>query len=81
MEFKYPNSKKLYLTVEILQLLNKYNCTYNETDEILLLATAEIKQQRENKEYTTVSDFINGNKTRCVDNEVIKPLNHVEPYC
>ena len=81
MEFKYPNSKKLYLTVEILQLLNNYGCTYNEAEEILSLITAEIKQQCENKEYTTVSDFINGNKTRCVDDKIIQPLNHVEPYC
>ena len=81
LEFKYPNSKKLYLVVEISQLLNRYDCTYNEAEEILSLMTAEIKQQRENKEYETISDFINSNKTRCVDDEIIKPLNHVEPYC
>ena len=81
MEFRYPNSKKLYLTVEISQLLNRYGCTYNEAKEILSLIAEESKQQRENNEYETMTDFINGNKTRCVDNEIIKPLNHVEPYC
>lgn len=81
MKFKYPNSKKLYLTAEISQLLYKHNCTFNEADEILFLITNEIKQQRENKEYDTINDFINGNKTKCVDNDIIEPLNHVEPYC
>lgn len=81
LEFEYPNSKKLYLVVEISQLLNRYDCTYNEADEILSLITDEIKQQRENKEYDTVSDYCNNNKTRCVNNDVIQPLNHVEPYC
>lgn len=81
LEFKYPDSKKLYLTVEISQLLNRYGCTYNEAEEILSLITDEIKQQRENKEYATVSDYIYGNKTRCADDEPVQPLNHVESYC
>lgn len=81
LNFKYPNTKKLYLAIEISQLLHKYECTYNEADEILELITSEIKQQREDFEYDTLDDYINGNKTRCVDNEVIQPLNHVEPYC
>lgn len=81
LEFKYPNSKKLFLTVEISQLLYKYSCTYNEADEILKLITDEIKQQREDKEYNTVDDFLKGTKNCCVDHEVIQPLNHVEPYC
>ena len=81
LEFEYPNSKKLYLVVEISQLLNNYGCTYNEAEEILSLITAEIKQQRENKEYATVSDYYSGNKTRCVDDEIVQRMNHVEPYC
>lgn len=81
LQFEYPNSKKLYLVVEISQLLNNYGCTYNEAEEILSLITAEIKQQRENKEYATTSDFINSNKTRCVDDEIVQRMNHVEPYC
>lgn len=81
LKFKYPNSKKLYLIVEISQLLYKYDCTFNEAEEILSLITGEIKQQRENKEYATVSDYYNGNKTKCADNDIIQPLNHIEPYC
>lgn len=80
MDFKYPYSKKLYLAVEISQLLYKYNCTYNETDEILQLITDEIKQQRENKEYDTVYDYFKKMKTCCVDHEIITPLKHIEPY-
>ena len=80
MDFKYLNSKKSYLAVEITQLLYKYGCTYNETDEILQLITNEIQQQRENKEYDTVDDYFNGIKRLHVDDEIISPLNHVEPY-
>lgn len=32
-------------------------------------------------EYDTTLDYINGNKTKIVDNEEIKPSQHIEPYC
>ena len=80
MNFKYPNSKKLYLVVEISQLLSKYNCTFSEAESILSLSLSEIRQQRESLEYNTTLDYINGNKTKIVDNEEIKSLQHVEPY-
>lgn len=67
MEFKYPNSKKLYLTVEISQLLYRYNCTYNEANEILSLVTNEIAQQFED--------------IGCDKTDIIQPMNHVDPYC
>ena len=67
MEFKYPNSKKLFLTVEISQLLYRYNCTYSEADEILKLITHEVTQQFEDLE--------------CDKTAIIQPMNHVEPYC
>ena len=69
----------MYLAVEITQLLYKNECTYNETDEILQLVTDEIKQQREDKEYNTVDDFLKGIKTCCADHKVIEPLNHINP--
>lgn len=80
MDFKYPNSKKLYLVVEISQLLSKYNCTFSEAENILSLSLSEIQQQRENLEYDTTLDYINGNKAKNVDNEEIKPSQHIEPY-
>lgn len=61
------------MTIEITRLLHKYQCTYNETDEILSLLADEIKQQREDFEYETINDYINGNKTRCV---MMKLFNH-----
>lgn len=67
MKFKYPNSKKLYLTVEISQLLHKYKCTYIEANEILKLITDEINQQQKDLERD--------------DNDIVKHMNHVEPYC
>ena len=77
MNFKYPNSKKLYLVIEITKLLNEYSCTYNEADDVLRITTDEIKQQRENKEYVTLKDYFNGHKTRNVDDEIIDVMNHV----
>lgn len=67
LDFKYPNSKKLYLTVEISQLLYKYHCNYTESKQILKLICDEIKQQYEDLE--------------CNDNDIIQPMNHIEPYC
>ncbi len=81
LDFKYPNTKKLYLTVEISQLLHKYQCTYSEADEILQLITSEIKQQRDDREYDTINDYINGHKTNYASDKIIQPLNHIEPYC
>lgn len=67
MDFKYPNSKKLFLTVEISQLLYQYNCTYDEANDILKLITEEIMQQQ---------------KDLCCDNDdIVKQMNHVKPYC
>lgn len=67
MEFKYPNTKKLYITVEISQLLYQYNCTYAEANDILKLITEEIIQQQED--------------LGCDDNDFVRQMNHVEPYC
>lgn len=67
MEFKYPNSKKLYLTVEISQLLYRYDCTYAEANYILKLITEEINQQQKDSKYDS--------------DTVIQPMDHVEPYC
>lgn len=74
-------SKVLSTTVSITRLLAEKDCTYNETDKIIELLQSWIKQSREETEYDTVANYIKGNKTKCVDNNVIKPLNHVEPYC
>lgn len=81
MDFKLPHSKKLWLAVEIFQLLYRYNCTYNEADEILKLITAEIKQQREDFEYDTIDEYFANTKSRRADHQIIQPLNHVDHYC
>ncbi len=73
MDFKYPTSKKLYLVVEISQLLSKYNCTFSEAESILSLSLSEIRQQRENLEYDTTLDYINSNKQKLL---IMKKLSH-----
>ena len=67
--------------VDITQLMFKYGCTYNESDTIVRLLQDWIKQSRENREYNSMSDYINGNPTNSVNNEIIAPLNHVDGYC
>lgn len=81
MNFNLPNFKELFLSVEISQLLHQHNCTYTETQEILQLLDDWIKQQRENMEYDTIDDLIFENKSRNIDDLIISPMNHVEPYC
>ena len=73
----------LFLVVEVIQLLNRYNCTYKDADEIIKILTDEIKQQRDEIDLEIV---INNNMYKFLnkhlsDNEIVKPLNHVEPYC
>lgn len=74
-------SKILSTTVSITRLLADKDCTYNEADKIIELLQSRINQSREEAEYDTVADYIKRNKTKRVDNDVVKPLNHVEPYC
>lgn len=74
-------SKVLSTTISITRLLAETNCTYNEADTIIDLLQEWIKQSRENAEYDTVADCVKDNKTKCVDNEVVRPLNYVETFC
>ncbi len=67
MKFPYPNSKKLFLTVEISQLFHKHDCSYSEAKEILKLTTDEIDQQ--------LKDL------KCNEKTTIQPMNHFNPYC
>ena len=74
-------NKILSTTISITQLLANENCTYNEADKIIETLQDWIKQSRQDNEYDIVTDFIRGKKTKCVDDDVVKPLNHAEPYC
>lgn len=73
-------SKKLYLSIEITQLLNKYNCTFSKSETIIKLISDYWKQKREELEYETLDDYFSQHKTDCVDNKIIIPMNHVEGY-
>lgn len=73
-------NKKLYLTIEISQLLANQKCTYSETESILSLLTDEFKQQREELEYDTLDDYFNNRKCCNADNQLIKSLNYVDGY-
>ena len=81
MEFTKANHKDLWLIVEITRLLRKYDCTYEEADEIIKQVALEIKIQRECYEYDDVDDLIAGVKKRDGKDAVISALNHVPPYC
>lgn len=62
--------------IKITQLLNTYNCTYNEVDE-LLSDIQHYKTVREQKEFNTIYDFIKGNKSRDIGNEIVDSLNDI----
>lgn len=75
------NYKVLSTAIDITQLLQQNNCTYNEATKILNLVTAELKQQQENLEYATFDDYFLGTKTADANNKVVTALNHVDEYC
>ena len=78
---KNLQSKILYLSVEISQLLKNNQCTYAEAEELLFLLISEFREQRNELEYATYDDYFAKHKTKNVDNDVIKALNHVENFC
>ena len=78
MKFRNPYHKSLYVTIELSQLLRKYDCTFNEAEEYLQMLLAEVRAQRECKEYATLNDYFKGHKTRICDNDVVTPLNRVK---
>lgn len=64
-----------------MQVLHQYGCTYNNVETILAIVINTIKQQREEFEYNSIDDFINENKTHVADNDIVKPLNHIDGLC
>lgn len=64
----------LQVTIKIMQLLHDHGCLYNEVDEYLDNIKQHCKEIREQKEYDTALDFINGYKTRNVGNQVVDAL-------
>lgn len=63
--------------IKITQLLNEYGCTYGEVDEFLFDVQQHYKELREQKEYNTLSDFIKGNKSVDIGDEVVNPLPNI----
>lgn len=68
---------ELQFIIKITQLLHEHNCTYDEVDECLDGIKQHYKEIREQKEYDTASDFINGYKARNVGNQVVDTLPDV----
>ena len=75
------NKKMLSIAIDISQMLFNNQCSYDEAEEILQLMQHEIKQQRENYEYATIEDYINGVKTNFANDVVICPLHHLDGFC
>lgn len=72
------NKKCLSTLIEITQLLAKRGHTYGESDSIAATLFEWLKQSRENYEYETTKDYVNKNKTNCVSNLALIPLNHID---
>ena len=81
MKFRNPCHKSLYVTIELSQLLRKYDCTFNEAEEYLHMLLAEVRAQRECKEHDTLNDYFKGHKTHICDNDIVTPLNRVPEIC
>lgn len=78
----YSSNKKILSSmIDITQLLNQHKFTYNEIEHLISLLQDWIKQSREEYEYNTIDDFINGNRTNIADNVIVGGLNHVKDYC
>lgn len=77
----FQNNKKILSTaIDISQLLFNKQCTYFETEEVLALIQDELRLQRENIEYDSIHNLRKGNKINCADNEIIRPLKHVNLF-
>ncbi len=66
------------IIVSVTHLLARNNCTYNEVDWILEQLQYWIKHRREQNEYVTYLDYQNDNKTECMDDVVITPMDFVD---
>lgn len=60
-----------------MQCLQINKCTYLESEEILKMLIEQIRFQKEQLEYDTITDFYIGNKARCLNNEIVEPLNDI----
>ena len=74
------HSNKLWMVIELSQILSNNNCTYKQSVDILSLLLDEIKEQQKCKEYDTFDDYCKGIKSKKLDSQIIKPLNHVPEY-
>ena len=57
--------------VEILDVLNNNNITYNDSISVLRDVKCHIKQTREGIEYASVEDYYKDRKIRDVGNDVV----------
>lgn len=77
----FQNNKKILSTaIDISQLLFNNQCTYFETEKVIALIQDELRLQRENIEYDSIDNLRKGNKINCADNEIIRPLKHVNLF-
>ena len=56
-------------------MLNRSQCTYDEAEELLTDLLSHYRQLREQKEFNTVRDYINGDKSRNVGSVVVPSIN------
>lgn len=66
------------IIVSVTHLLARNKCTYDEVDWILEQLQHWIKEKREQNEYETYKDYLEQNKTDCMDNVVITPMGLVD---
>ncbi len=69
--------KIMYVSTEIHNLLNSHKCTYAEAEEVLTFVIDTLKQERDEREYSTVKDFLNKKKSYHVDKDIVPCYSHI----
>lgn len=65
-------NKKYQAFIDIVNVLNKNNITYNEFQDVINLTKVHVKQMREMKEYNSSPDYYNHKKSLDAGNIIIE---------
>lgn len=61
--------------IDIVNILNRDEVTYNDAQSVLRTVWVHIKQTREMSEYNSASDYFNGNKNCDIGDTIIEKLS------
>ena len=65
--------------LEATQFLHDHKCTFNEAERINSMIRTFLHEEREFREYATVSDWANCKKTSHADDEIVPGFGDLNP--